>query len=45
MSASGKSKNRHREYTRGRISGTGHGIYAERGKREREAEKKRKRES
>lgn len=35
MSASGKSSNRLSEYRRGRSFGTGHGIYAAAGKRDR----------
>lgn len=34
MSASGKSSNRHREYSRARSTGSGHGIYAAEGIRD-----------
>lgn len=42
MSASGKSSNRLSEYNRGRSFGTGHGIYAEQGKRDRQIAQERR---
>lgn len=41
MSASGKSSNRHSEYSRARSGGGGHGIYAAQGRRDREAAQER----
>lgn len=45
MSASGKSSNRHSEYLRGKYSGTGHGIYAADGIRDRQKSEKEKTET
>lgn len=41
VSASGKSSNRHSEYSRGRSTGTGHGIYAAQGIADRKAAQER----